>query len=421
MAYDYLDLQSAEQICLSDDHEALKTQVRKFVNEVVKPASIELDKMSAVDVIKEGSPYWTVMRKMHELGYHTIFIPEELGGIGLDPLGLHIFFEEMAAGSIGLAVACGVDVFPSFFTTLILSDYPELEDIIIKPYVADRDCSLLGCWAITEPEHGSDILTPYQPHFHNPKISHQLAGKRDGDDWILNGQKAAWVSNGTTATMALLFFGTDASQGLAGGGIAIADLTAEGVSRGKALEKIGQRDLPQGEIYFDDVRVPKERIVCTADAYEQMTDLVLGAANAHMAVMCLGGARAAFEETLAYTKERVQGGKLLCEHQDIQRRLAEMFIQIEAARQLSRNVLNYNLWAFPPHTTYSMVSKVFCSRVAFDVAQNAVQIFGGNGLSKEYFIEKLFRDITSTRIEDGSNETLTLAVGREILFGEKPY
>ena len=279
MAYDYLDLQSAEQICLSDDHEALKTQVRKFVNEVVKPASIELDKMSAVDVIKEGSPYWTVMRKMHELGYHTIFIPEELGGIGLDPLGLHIFFEEMAAGSIGLAVACGVDVFPSFFTTLILSDYPELEDIIIKPYVADRDCSLLGCWAITEPEHGSDILTPYQPHFHNPKISHQLAGKRDGDDWILNGQKAAWVSNGTTATMALLFFGTDASQGLAGGGIAIADLTAEGVSRGKALEKIGQRDLPQGEIYFDDVRVPKERIVCTADAYEQMTDLVLGAAT----------------------------------------------------------------------------------------------------------------------------------------------
>lgn len=421
MAYDYLDLHSAEQISLSQDHEALKTQVRKFVTEVVKPASIELDKMSAVDVIKEGSPYWTVMRKMHELGYHTIFIPEELGGIGLDPLGLHIFFEEMAAGSIGLAVACGVDVFPSFFTTLILAEYPELEDIVIKPYVADRDCSLLGCWAITEPEHGSDILTPHQPHFHNPKITHQLVGKKDGDDWVLNGQKAAWVSNGTTATMALLFFGTDPSQGMAGGGIAIADLTVPGVSRGKALEKIGQRDLPQGEIYFDDVRIPKERIVCTAEAYEQMTDLVLGAANAHMAVMCLGGARAAFEETLSYTKERVQGGKLLCEHQDIQRRLAEMFIQVEAARQLSRNVLNYNLWSFPPHTTYSMVSKVFCSRIAFDVAQGAVQIFGGNGLSKEYHIEKLFRDITSTRIEDGSNETLTLAIGHEILFGEKPY
>ncbi|HPP79903.1 MAG TPA: acyl-CoA dehydrogenase family protein [Deltaproteobacteria bacterium] len=421
MAYDYLDLQCADQIVLNDDHEALKKQVRKFVNEVVKPASIELDKMSALDVIKEGSPYWTVMRKMHELGYHTIFIPEELGGIGLDPLGLHIFFEEMAAGSIGLAVACGVDVFPSFFTSLILPDYPELEELIIQPYVADRDCCLLGCWAITEPEHGSDILTPYQDHFHNPRITHQLVGKPDGDDWILNGQKAAWVSNGTTATMALLFFGTDPSKGLAGGGIAIADLTVPGVSRGKALEKIGQRDLPQGEIYFDDVRVPKERIVCTADAYEQMTDLVLGAANAHMAVMCLGGARAAFEETLTYTRERVQGGKPLCEHQDIQRRLAEMFIEIEAARQLSRNVLNYNLWSFPPHTTYSMVSKIFCSRTAFDVAQNALQIFGGNGLSKEYHIEKLFRDITSTRIEDGSNETLTLAVGHEILFGERPY
>ncbi len=210
-------------------------------------------------------------------------------------------------------------------------------------------------------------------------------------------------------------------MGMAGGGIAIADLNAPGVTRGKPLEKIGQRDLPQGEIYFDDVRVPKERIFSMSDSYEQMTDLVLGAANAHMAIMCLGGARAAFEETLTYTKERVQGGRLLCEHQDVQRRLAEMFISIEAARQLSRNVLNYNLWSFPPNTTYSMCSKIFCSRVAFDVAQNAVQLFGGNGLTKEYFIEKLFRDITSTRIEDGSNETLTLAVGYENLYGELPY
>ncbi|HQI71682.1 MAG TPA: acyl-CoA dehydrogenase, partial [Smithella sp.] len=200
-----------------------------------------------------------------------------------------------------------------------------------------------------------------------------------------------------------------------------ADLSDKGVSRGKTLEKIGQRDLPQGEIFFDDVRVPKERIFCLSDSYEQMTDLVLGAANAHMAIMCLGGARAAFEETLAYSKERIQGGKLLCEHQDVRRRLAEMFISIEAARQLSRNVMTYNLWNFPPNTTYSMASKVYCSRVAFDVAQNAVQIFGGNGLTKEYVIEKLFRDITSTRIEDGSNETLTLAIGHEILEGEIPY
>ncbi|MFZ1036239.1 MAG: acyl-CoA dehydrogenase family protein [Smithella sp.] len=421
MAYDFLDLHVADQITLSDEHAALKKAVRKFATEVVRPASIELDKMSAEDMAQKDSPYWTVMKKAHELGYHTIFIPEEYGGLGLDPLGIHIFFEEMAAASIGIAVACGVDVFPTFFANMIMAEYPQLEDILIKPYVADKDCSMLGCWAITEPEHGSDILTPYQPHFHNPKISHQLVGKKDGDDWILNGQKAAWVSNGTVASMALLFFGTDSSMGLAGGGIAIADLTDKGVSRGKTLEKIGQRDLPQGEIFFDDVRVPKERIFSLSNSYEQMTDLVLGAANAHMAIMCLGGARAAFEETLSYSKERIQGGKPLCEHQDVQRRLAEMFISIEAARQLSRNVMTYNLWNFPPNTTYSMASKVYCSRVAFDVAQNAVQIFGGNGLTKEYVIEKLFRDITSTRIEDGSNESLTLAIGHEILHGEIPY
>ena len=421
MAYDFLDLQNAEPLQLNDDHEALKKGVRKFAAEVVRPISVELDRMSAEDVSRKGSPYWTCMQKAHELGYHTIFIPEEYGGIGLDPLGLHIFFEEMAAGSIGLAVACGVDVFPTFFANMIMAEHPQLEDLLIKPFVNDRDCSLLGCWAITEPEHGSDILTPYQAHFHNPKITHQLVGKKDGDDWVLNGQKAAWVSNGTTASLALVFFGTDPSLGMAGGGIAVADLNHPGVTRGKPLEKIGQRDLPQGEIYFDDVRVPKDRIFSLSDSYEQMTDLVLGAANAHMAIMCLGGARAAFEETLTYAKERVQGGKLLCEHQDVQRRLAEMFISIEAARQLSRNVMAYNLWSFPPNTTYSMASKIYCSRVAFDVAQNAVQIFGGNGLTKEYLIEKLFRDITSTRIEDGSNESLTLAVGNEILHGELPY
>lgn len=421
MAYDFLDLQNAEPLQLNDDHEALKKGVRKFAAEVVRPISVELDRMSAEDVSRKGSPYWTCMQKAHELGYHTIFIPEEYGGIGLDPLGLHIFFEEMAAGSIGLAVACGVDVFPTFFANMIMAEHPQLEDLLIKPFVNDRDCSLLGCWAITEPEHGSDILTPYQAHFHNPKVTHQLVGKKDGDDWVLNGQKAAWVSNGTTASLALVFFGTDPSQGMAGGGIAVADLNHPGVTRGKPLEKIGQRDLPQGEIYFDDVRVPKDRIFSLSDSYEQMTDLVLGAANAHMAIMCLGGARAAFEETLTYAKERVQGGKLLCEHQDVQRRLAEMFISIEAARQLSRNVMAYNLWSFPPNTTYSMASKIYCSRVAFDVAQNAVQIFGGNGLTKEYLIEKLFRDITSTRIEDGSNESLTLAVGNEILHGELPY
>ncbi|HNU74423.1 MAG TPA: acyl-CoA dehydrogenase family protein, partial [Deltaproteobacteria bacterium] len=106
---------------------------------------------------------------------------------------------------------------------------------------------------------------------------------------------------------------------------------------------------------------------------------------------------------------------------ELQRKLADMFIKIEAGRQLSRNVMSFNLYNFPPMTGYSMTSKVFCSNMAFDVAQQAVQIFGGNGLSKEYLIEKLFRDITSTRIEDGSNESLTLAIGHDILFGEKPY
>jgi alkylation response protein AidB-like acyl-CoA dehydrogenase len=354
---------------ISDEHIALKENAHKFAVEVLRPAAIELDTMTPEQVIAKGSIYWDCMKKMYENGYHTVLIPDEYGGLGVDPLGIHIVFEEIAYGSVGFAVSIGVACFSAFYASLIAED--NIINKFILPYVNCKDASIMSCWAITEPDHGSDILMPFTDNFHNPKITQQVKATKKGNKYLLNGQKAAWVSNGTTASMALLFFGTDASLGMAGGGIAIADLNDPGVSRGKPLEKIGQRDLPQGEIYFDDVRVPKERIFSLSDSYEQMTDLVLGAANAHMAIMCLGGARAAFEETLNYTKERFQGGKLLCEHQDIQRRLADMFINIEAARQLSRNVMTYNLWNFPPNTTYSMCSKIFCSRVAFDVAQNA--------------------------------------------------
>ncbi|HQG30575.1 MAG TPA: acyl-CoA dehydrogenase family protein [Deltaproteobacteria bacterium] len=418
VAFEFTDLQEVSPIELSDYHEDLRKTLRKFATSVIRPVSVELDQMTPEEVIKKGSPFWSTMKQMHGLGYHTIFLPEAYGGIGLDPLALHMFFEEISFGSVGFGVAIGVDAFPTFFALMVAAERPELIDEVIIPYAGDTDAKLTGCWAITEPDRGSDILTPGAPWFRNPKISHNLVGKRVDGGYVLNGQKAAWVSCGTTARQAALFFGTDKSKGMAGGAIAVVDLDQKGVTRGKPLNKIGQRDLPQGEIFFEDVFVPDSRIITDEEGYEDFTDVVLGVANAIMAVIGLGGGRAAFEEALAYSKERVQGGTLLCDHEAIQVKLANMYINLEAARQITRNVLNYNLTSMPPRTELSMASKIYTTNTCYQVAHEAIQVFGGNGLSKEYLIEKLFRDLRATLIEDGSNDSLTIAVARKLIYGE---
>ncbi|MBW2595569.1 MAG: acyl-CoA/acyl-ACP dehydrogenase [Deltaproteobacteria bacterium] len=411
MAYTELNLE------LSDEHEALKENVHKFAVEVLRPASLDLDRMSPEEVIAEGSIYWDCMKKMYANGYHTALIPDEYGGLGLDPLGVHIVFEEMSYGSVGLTVSLGVCCFSAFFASLIAEDH--LIDNIILPFVNCKDASIMSCWAITEPEHGADILMPFTSFFNDPKITQQLRAEKKGDQWIINGQKAAWVSNGPIATHAALFVGIDKSQGMAGGGICLIDLDQPGVSRGKPLDKMGQRDLPQGEIYFDDAVCPEEYMIIDPESYEMFTDITLATANGCMGAFFTGVAQAAYDLALDYCRERVQGGKLLYEHATVQRTLFEMFMMIETSRAYSRAALQYNLSMNPPATQYSIASKVYCTEAAFKVTSMALQLLGGNGLTKEYPIEKLFRDARAGMIEDGSNDTLALAAANLILKSEE--
>ncbi|MGB9803070.1 MAG: acyl-CoA dehydrogenase family protein [Desulfofundulus sp.] len=407
---DYLDLNFE----LNDEQIDLKKSVHKFAREVLRPASIALDKLAnPEDVIKKDSVYWDCMRKMKELGYHTVFIPDTYGGLGLNPLELHLFWEELGWGSAGFAVSLGVDCFPAFFASMVPDD--RIIEEIIVPYVESKDCSFIGCWAITEPDHGSDQLSPGAPWFYDPSITGQVSARLDGDEWVITGQKSSWVSNGPQATHALLFLNIEKSMGLAGGGIAVVPLDLPGVSRGRCLNKLGQRELPQGEIFFDNVRLPDHLMLVRPDTYESMLESTLAIANATMGAIFTGVARAAFEEALAYSRVRVQGGKYLFEHQLVQKKLFDMFYKVEAARALSRAVMNYNLTNFPALTRYSIASKVFCTNAAFEIASEAVQLFGGYGLSKEYFIEKLFRDARSSMIEDGSNEVLGLTAARSLL------
>jgi len=142
------------------------------------------------------------------------------------------------------------------------------------------------------------------------------------------------------------------------------------------------------------------------ESYTGMLDITLATANASMGAMFTGVARAAFEMALEYSRERTQGGKILFNHQLIKHKLFSMFTKVEAARALSRAALVYNLNNSPPATHYSIASKVFCTQAAFEVANDAVQILGGMGVSREHPIEKIFRDARAGLIEDGANDTL---------------
>ena len=202
---------------------------------------------------------------------------------------------------------------------------------------------------------------------------------------------------------------------MAGSGVAVIPLDQPGVTKGKPLNKLGQRALNQGEIFFDNARIPKHYMLVQPEGYPFIIDSVLATANAFMGACFTGVARAAFEEALNYCRHRVQGGKPICEHQAVQLKLMDMFIKVEAARALSRAAMVYNSTTLPPATQYSIASKVFCTQTAFEVASDGLQLFGGYGLAKEMLIEKLFRDARASMIEDGTNEVLSLAGARRII------
>jgi alkylation response protein AidB-like acyl-CoA dehydrogenase len=405
----YLDL----DLELTEEDIELKKATHRFAKEVMRPIAKKLDEMTPEEVIAKDSPFWEFMRKAYELGYHTVLIPEPYGGMDLTSKQQAIIYEEMAWGSVGLTVALGVAAFPSFGASLVAEE--SLIEKIIEPFCACKDASIIGCWGITEPDHGSDTLLPFHPIFSDPNIKAQCRAKLDGDEYVISGQKSAWVSCGTVATHCALFCQMDQSLGMAGGAIFALPLDLPGVSKGAPLNKLGQRDLNQGEIFFDNVRVPKEYLIVGPEAYEAMLDITLSTTTAMMGIFAAGIARAALDETLEYAKNRVQGGKKLIDYPNVQQKIFHMFSKVETTRLMARAAYIYNQNTSTPAEEYSNVAKVYGCQSAFEVCNDAIQIFGGNGLTKEYLIEKLFRDARAMLIEDGSNDTLAIGGGHKVI------
>jgi acyl-CoA dehydrogenase len=398
------------EVDLGETERAMIDTVHRFAEEVMRPVGQELDKMQdPQDTINPDSVVWKAMAQYRELGIDTLstedsdMTPVERGRINA------IISEELGWGDGGLALTLTTQGGGLVSWLANLSGHDEL----IKRF-GGSNLEEIGCWAITEPDHGSDTLAMNQPHFNDPSIRANCIASRNGDEYVIRGQKSSWVSAAPIATVMALYCTLEGDRGFEGGGIAVVPLDLPGISKGKPLDKIGQRSMPQGEVFFDEVRIPADYMIFDQETYKTALHGTLSMANSWMSVTFAGVARSAFDLANQYSKERIQGGKPICQHQSVKLRLFDMYRKVETASNFARKVSIINNATDKGQLHYAIAAKTYATRVAFDVASEALQIFGGNGLTREYPIEKIMRDARASMIEDGCNEVLSI-VGAEDL------
>jgi len=387
----------------SETARMVQESVHRYAEKVMRPIGIKLDRMRPEEAIAPGSPYWEARRQFNELGFGVDSL------LSLEPAEraktMCILFEELGWGDAGLAISFGAGLLPAIMSVM-------LGNAFCRELAPDEK---LGCWAITEPDHGSDMLDANRMIFH-PQGTYgrpNCVAKLRGDEVIINGQKSAWVSNGVIADVCVLYCAADTGEGpdTRHGAVVIVPMDAKGVSRGKPLDKIGQRALNQGEVFFDNVRLSKAHLLAGPEQYSDAVYAIHTFANAIMGTVFTGCARAAYELALDYAHERKAGGVKIIRHQSVAWRLFHMFRKVEAARALTHRVVHYNFASPQPSLHAAMTAKVTATQTSFEVASDALQIFGGNGLTREYPIEKIMRDARASLIEDGCNEILAIKGG----------
>lgn len=379
---------------LSETEVAVRDTLRRFAEDVMRPIGKALDIMTPEEVIAKDSILWEAHSKYAELGFGMFTTDDSMDPVEAARLGA-LSSEMLGWGDAGLAISLGVSGMPVNLAQM--SGNPAL----IEKFSADK----VGCWAITEPNHGSDLLD-FGGTEADAKRRGDCVARRDGDHIVIKGQKSSWVSNGTIAEMAALYCAYEDDDGVQGGGVFVVPLDIDGVTKGKPTDKIGQRPLNQGEIFFDDVVIPLDHMIAGPEQYSAVIETTLTGANGSMGSLFCGLARAALEHAVDYAKERVQGGKPIIEHQAVKSRLFEMFRKVEAARALNLRVVTHN--AINPRLELAIASKVTSTRTALEVATEAMSIYGGAGMTRENPIEKLIRDASVSVIEDGENTLLGL-------------
>ncbi|MFC9250961.1 acyl-CoA dehydrogenase family protein [Amycolatopsis thailandensis] len=403
-------------LTISDGAREWQQRARTFAQEYMAPVGRQLDLMSPEDAVASESPYFEFLSKARNEGFLHLTAPPALGGRGLSRLEEYLVLEELATGDAGLATA--LFIAPLVYQFVYDFGSLRLVDEIAKPYFEGRHPEWSSCFAITDSRHGSDMMAAHTPSL--VVSGGDLTAREDGESWVLDGQKAPWASCAATATHALVCCTID-SANLAHGGIAVVPLDTDGVVKGAPLDKLGLRPLNQASLAFTDVRIPKDHMIIGQDAYGMAMHATHTVASVSMALLAFGTGRAAYEGAVRYTRERVQGGKVLREHQATQLRLFSMFTKLEAARALTRATYthNYDLAAQGKagSLAHSCAAKVFTTEAAFEVCDAASQLCGARSTDRQgirfddgsiFSPEKLLRDAKSFKIADGENTLLAL-------------
>lgn len=369
---------------LTREQQLVQQMVREFAVNEVKPIAAEIDET-------ERFPMENV-QKMAKLGMMGIPFSKEVGGAGGDVLSYIIAVEELSK------VCATTGVILSAHTSLCASVINEHGTPAQKEkYLADL-CSgkKIGAFGLTEPGAGTDAA------------GQQTTAVLDGDHYILNGSKI-FITNGGVAETFIIFAMTDKSQGTRGISAFIVEKDFPGFSIGKLENKMGIRASSTTELIMEDCIVPKENLIGKEGKGFGVAMKTLDGGRIGIAAQALGIAEGAFEEAIAYMKERKQFGKPLYTKQGLQWYMAEMDVKIEAAKQLVYKAAMRKQNG-QPYSIDAARAKLFAAEVAMDVTTKVVQIFGGYGYTKEYPVERMMRDAKITEIYEGTSEVQKMVI-----------
>ena len=374
---------------LSPEHLELRAAVRALALDKIAPRAAEID--------ETGEFPWDVYEALAASGFHAISIPEEYEGSGGDNLAACIVVEEVArvCGSSSLIPAVN-----KLGTTPILVGGDEAIKARYLPEVARGEA--MFSYALSEPEAGSDAA------------SMRSRAVRDGDDWILNGNKR-WITNAGVSKYYTVMASTDPEKGPKGISAFVVHADDEGFSLGALERKLGIKGSPTRELYFDNVRLPADRMIGEPGTGWTTAMKALDVTRVGIGAQAVGLAQGALDAAVEYAKERSQFGKAIADFQGIQFMLADMAIEVEAARQLVYHAAAVSERGEPTATYFGASAKCFASDVAMKVTTDAVQVFGGYGYVKDYPVERFMRDAKITQIYEGTNQIQRDVIGKSLI------
>jgi butyryl-CoA dehydrogenase len=379
------------QFALSDDQIEVQKLAREFAQAEVLPqaAAIDRDHRHPVELVK----------RMGELGFLGIAVPDAWGGAGFDHVSYVLAMEEVSRACASTGVIMSVN--NSLVCDPILRfGTDEQKRTWLTPLAAG---TLLGCFALSEPEAGSDAA------------AQRTTATRDGDAWVINGVKN-WITNGPVADVCVLFTMNDRPAGHKGITAFILPMKTAGVRCGAPDDKLGIRGSKSCQIFLDDVRLPDSAILGEVGGGFKVAMSTLDGGRIGIAAQALGIARAVLEDSLAYAQTRKTFGKPIGQHQAIQWKLADMATELDAARLLTLRAA----WLKDkklPYGKEAAMAKLFASDAANNAAREGIQIFGGNGYVTEYPVERHFRDAKITEIYEGTSEIQRLVIAGHLNKG----